>query len=104
MKKMLLLGVVLATIAMGSSGTASAATCSPFHIGPAYFSGIRVSGVSCGRARQLMDKTTLSSIRRNRIEWRYSEWDWIFASHGETSAIVWGIQGPARIRFVFAVV
>lgn len=104
MKKMFLVVAVLATITLGSTGTAAAATCSPFKIGPAHFSGIRVTGVSCDRAQQLMDKTTLSSVRWNRVEWRFSEWDWIFAARGETSAVVWGVGGPARIRFVFAVV
>ncbi len=103
MKKMFLLVVVTATTTLGSTGTAGAATCSPFAIGPAHFSGIRATGVSCDRARQLIDKTTLSSVRRNRVEWRFSEWDWIFAARGETSAVVWGVRGPARIRFVFAV-
>jgi hypothetical protein len=53
------------------AGPQKSRPCPPFTIGPASFSEIRVAGIDCFEARQLLDQTTLAKVRKNRNAWTY---------------------------------
>jgi hypothetical protein len=83
---------------------ASARSCPRFNAGPASFQEVRAAGVSCDRARLLLDRTTLAGVRRGRRSWAYATWDWTLAPRSETSALIRGRRrGGRRIRALFAI-
>ena len=83
---------------------AQAARCQSFSLGPASFHQIRVAHVKCSRARTLLDKTTLTAVRRGRLAWRYAGWRWTWSARSEASALLRGSRaGGKRIRAIFAV-
>lgn len=82
--------------------TSTTQECPPFTLGTTSFSDIVVTEVDCETARDLLDRTTLSSVRRNRNEWNYAGWTWTLEPVNELSVTVEGRNDPARIRAVLA--
>lgn len=81
----------------------SARGCPSFSIGPDSFSSIRVSNVTCSRARRLLDQTTLSRVRQGRTDWSYARWRWSWRASTPSSALVRGRRrGGKRIRARFS--
>lgn len=85
------------------AGPQKSRPCPPFTIGPASFSEIRVAGIDCFEARQLLDQTMLAKVRKNRNAWTYGGWSWTFELQDETSGSIVGADGFRRIEAVFSV-
>jgi hypothetical protein len=77
--------------------------CRDFSIGPAGFSNILVAGVTCPVAKRLLDRTTLSRVRRNRTVWTYGGFRWWFIPVDEVSAKIVGTSGVKLVTADFAV-
>ena len=95
-----LLGVMFAFAVVPSTAPAKKAktrSCSNFLVGTAYFSKIRAKGVKCARAKVLLDRTTLSSVRRDRRKWSYGGWKWTIKGVDETTNRITGKRRSARI-------
>lgn len=82
----------------GTETAASVQTCPRFTIGPATFDAVSVVGVSCSRARDLLDRTTLSQNRRDRESWEYAGWAWSAPPTDEFSRRIVGVRGSDRIE------
>jgi hypothetical protein len=105
--RILAVSTLALVIAVGNAPPSAVAQasrrCPDFHIGPAYYSNIRAVGVGCPRARRLLDKTMLSTIRRGREQWSYGGFRWRLTRIDEVSGRVVGRKGTRTIRCVFAV-
>ncbi len=78
--------------------------CKSFAVGTAGFSKVRVAKVSCSEASELLDRTTLSTVRRGRKSWTYAGWSWSFRDVDENHAVVAGKRaGGRRISALFGV-
>ena len=90
-----------ALAASSAAGVIGSWTCSPFSVGPATFRSITAVGVPCSTARRLLDRTTLSRVRRGRRAWTYAGFRWRFRPLSESSARVSGSSGRRRITAIF---
>lgn len=86
-----------------TAATARARSCPDFTVGVVAFSRIKVTRVSCSKARRLLDQATLDVNRHGAATWLHAAWLWTFRGLDETSAVVRGRRGERRIRATFAV-
>ena len=96
---------VFAALALTSSASASpkSTNCSSLVLGPAVFSKIKATGVSCRDAKRLIDKTTLEKNRKGATFWTYGGWNWTIAGVDETTSRLRGKRGARRISATWSV-
>lgn len=87
----------LLNVGLPSASAQVTKRCSNFLVGTAYFSKVRVTNVSCAKAKRLLDRTTLTANRGGAAYWRYGGWEWRISGVNETVNRIRGKRGAARI-------
>lgn len=87
----------LLTLGLAPASAQASRSCKNFLAGTAYFAKIRVTNVSCSKAKRLLDRTTLTSNRGGATYWTYGGWRWSITGVNEMENRIRGTRGSARI-------